>query len=77
MYPVAAVLQYTLQYNTVHKNHKIIPSKCDILPSEDVKITTNRICRVGTPGGRAVFEGWTNIEQREASGVSEWTLEDQ
>ena len=45
MYPVAAVLQYTVQYNTVHKitHTRIqlkliqIPPKCDILPSEDVK----------------------------------------
>jgi hypothetical protein len=44
-------------------------TKCDILPSEDIKVTTNWICCSGTPDRGTIFEGWTNMKQREVSEV--------
>ena len=43
MYSVAVVLQYTIQYNTIHKKHKIIQNNTYTLKTIHNTIITNTI----------------------------------
>jgi hypothetical protein len=51
-------------------------TKCDSLPSEDIQLITNWICRSYTPAGATVCIGRTDVTQERVWG-SEWELVDQ
>lgn len=42
-------------------------SKCDCLPSEDIRVTTNWICCSGAYDGGAICKGCTNIKEGKVS----------